>query len=101
MKTEGLSEEREGRKNDSKTPGGDGRRRESRLSSIHNTRCNCTGPAPWPRAGYCKEADRRTMEETRGGEEERATEGQGDGWVEQPSAWSLHESDRTMEERYV
>src|SRR6218665_3683942 len=42
--------------------------RESRLSSINNTRCNCTATAPWPRAVDCKEADRRTMEETRGGE---------------------------------
>src|SRR6218665_1339934 len=31
----------------------------------------------------------------------RTTEGQGDGWGEQPSAWSLRESDRTMEERRV
>ena len=59
---------------------GVGRRRESRLSSLNNTRCTCTGPVPWPRVVNCQEADRRTMEETRGGEEERTTEGQGDGW---------------------
>src|SRR6218665_1801220 len=80
---------------------GGGRRRENGLSSINNTRCNCPATAPWPRAVNCKEADRRTMEETRGGEKERTTEGQGDGWGEQPSAWSLRESDRTMEERRV
>src|SRR6218665_600390 len=50
--------------------GGDnkGRKRDSRLSSINNTRCNCTATAPWPRAVDCKEADRRTMEETMRGE---------------------------------
>jgi len=45
-----------------------GMKRESRLSSINNTRCNCTATAPWPRAVNCKEADRRTIEETREGE---------------------------------
>src|SRR6218665_991261 len=58
----------------------EGRRRENRISSINNTRCNYPATAPWPRAVNCKEADRRMMEDTRGGEEERTTEGQGDGW---------------------
>src|SRR6218665_2718161 len=79
---------------------GGGRRRENRPSSINNTKCNCPTTAPWSRAVNCKEAYRRTMEETRGGEEERTT-GQGDGWGEQPSAWSLRENDRTMEKRRV
>src|SRR6218665_449451 len=74
---------------------------ESHLLSINNTRCNCPATAPWPRAVNCKEADRRTMEETRGGEEERTTEGQGDGWGKQLSAWSPRENDRTMEKRRV
>src|SRR6218665_650526 len=33
--------------------------------------------------------------------EERTTEGQGDGWREQPSAWSPRENDKTRNERRV
>src|SRR6218665_1860907 len=33
--------------------------------------------------------------------EERRTEGQGDGWREPLSAWSMRENDRTMDERRV
>src|SRR6218665_1019222 len=160
---ERAKREREGRKDDSKMPGGKmggGRKRESRLSSLNNTRCTCTGPAPWHRVVDCmrlteerwrkrgEESNERTTAKRpeardvyrrkeihpsritnpgsnstgtaprprvvdcrrlteerwrkRGEEsEERTTEGQGDGWGEQPSASSLRESDRTMEERRV
>src|SRR6218665_2083852 len=53
---ERAKREREGRKDDSKMPGGKmggGRKRESRLSSLNNTRCTCTGPAPWHRVVDC------------------------------------------------
>src|SRR6218665_119067 len=33
---------------------GGGRRRENRLSSINNTRCNCPATAPWPRASIAR-----------------------------------------------
>src|SRR6218665_133163 len=78
---------------------GGGERTASRASTT--PRCNCPATALWPRTVNCKEADRRTMEETGGGEEEQTTGGQGDGWGEQPSGWSLRESDRKMEERRV
>src|SRR6218665_2543964 len=37
---------------------GVGRRRESRLSSLNNTRCTCTGPVPWPRVVNCLTEER-------------------------------------------
>src|SRR6218665_820262 len=66
-----------------------GRKRASRSSGINKTRCSCTATAPWPRAVDCKEADRRTMAESGEESEERTKEGQGDGWREQLSAWSM------------
>ena len=61
-----------------------GRKRESCITVINNN-VSCPATAPWPRAVDCKD-DKRTMEGTSGGEEERTKEGQGDGWSKQPSA---------------
>src|SRR6218665_3401834 len=44
-----------------------------------------------------EERQRKRGEES----EERTTEGQGDGWREQLSAWSMRGNDRTMDERRV
>ena len=96
----GWTERRERRKDDSKMAGGDGwREAEIGLSSSNNNRVSCPATAPWPRSVNCKEADRRTMEETRGGEvEERTTDGQGDGWGKQLSALSRRGMDRSLDE---
>src|SRR6218665_2733821 len=45
---------------------GGGRRREPPFEHQQH-QVHCTGPALWPRTANCKEADRRTMEETREG----------------------------------
>src|SRR6218665_139490 len=92
---------REGRKDDSKTPGGDGWREEERATSRASTTPGAT--APPLHHGLGQSIARRLTEERwrKRGEKERTTEGQGDGWGKQLSAWSLRESDRTMEERRV
>ena len=65
---------------------GGGRKRERRITVINNTRCNCTGPAPWPRAVDCRRLTEERWRKRGEEREERTKEGQGDGWMEQPSA---------------
>src|SRR6218665_876927 len=105
MKTDELSEEREGRKDDSKTPGGDGWREGGGERATFRASTK-VGASEWVvNHGLERSIARRLTEERwrKRGEEsnERTTEGQGDGWGEQPSAWSLLESNRTMEKRRV
>src|SRR6218665_1239223 len=77
-----------------------GRERAKSRSSITSG-----AAAPPLHHGLERSIARRLTEERwrkRGEEsEDRTTEGQGDGWREQLSAWSMRENDRTMDERRV